>query len=110
MRRAQPLAQRMAGHQLAELTGQQAVLAQRQPGLGLLFQRGQPLLLQPRDRRLSKHGVGEVRQRRASPQCQRIGKQLGLVPNILGRAGPLYKGCEPALVQRVTLDLQQIAR
>jgi hypothetical protein len=35
----------MIGHQLAELTGQQAVLAQRQPDLGLLFQRDQPLLL-----------------------------------------------------------------
>ena len=63
----------MGGHQLAEFTGQQAVLAQRQPDLSLLFQRDQPLLLQPGDRWLSEHGVGEVRQRRATPQRQRIG-------------------------------------
>ena len=42
---AEPLPERMIGHQLAELTGQQAVLAQRQPDLGLLFQRDQSLLL-----------------------------------------------------------------
>src|SRR5215472_13121130 len=100
----------MTGYQLAELTSEQAVLAQRQPSLGLIFQRGQPLLLQPRDGRLSKHGVGEVRQRRASPQRQRIGKQLGLVPWILGRTSPLYQSCEPALVQGITPDPQQIAR
>ena len=107
---AEPLPQRMTGHQFAELTGQQAVLAQRQPRLGLLFQRDQPLLLQPRDRRLSKHGVGEVRQRRAPPQCQRIGEQAGPAPEIPGRAGPLDQGREAALVQRVTFGPQQIAR
>ena len=110
MRGAEPLPERMISHQFAELTGQQAVLAQRQPGFSLLFQRDQPLLLQPRDRRLSKHGVGEVRQRRSSPQGQRIGKQPGPVPKILGRTGPLDQGCEPALVKRAALDPQQIAR
>ena len=110
MRGAQPLPQRMIGHQFAQLTGQQAVLAQRQPSLGLLLQRDQPSLLQPRDRRPGKHGVGEIRERRASPQCQRIGEHLGPDAGILGRTGPLHQGGEPALVQRVALDLQQIAR
>ena len=73
MRGAQPLPQRMTGYQLAELAGQQAVLAQRQPGLGVVFHRDQPLLLQPRDRRLGEQRVGEFRQRRAPPQSQRIG-------------------------------------
>jgi hypothetical protein len=68
------------------------------------------LFLQPRDRRLSEHGVGEVGQRRASPQGQRIGQQPGPVPEIGGRAGPLDQGREPALVQRVAPGLQQIAR
>jgi hypothetical protein len=45
VRGTEPFPERMIGHQLAELTGQQAVLAQRQPDLGLLFQRDQPLLL-----------------------------------------------------------------
>ncbi len=62
---AQPLTQGMTGHQLTQLAGQQAVLTQCQPGLGLLFHRGQPLLLQPGDRGLGEQGVGEVRQWRA---------------------------------------------
>src|SRR5215470_4622239 len=100
----------MTGHQLAELAGQEAVLAQRQPGLGLSFHRGQPLLLQPRDRRLSKHGVGEVRQRWAPPQRQRIGQQRGPVPGILGRTGPLYKSRESALVDRLAVKPEHISR
>src|SRR5260370_5654157 len=64
---AQPLTQGMTGHQLTQLAGQQAVLTQRQPGLGLIFHRGQPLLLQPGDRGLGEQGVGEVRQWRAPP-------------------------------------------
>jgi hypothetical protein len=44
----------MTGYKLAEFADQQAMLAQRDPDLGLLFQRGQPLLLQPRDRRLGE--------------------------------------------------------
>ena len=68
------------------------MLAQRQPGLGLIFQRDQPLLLQPHDRRLSEHGVGEIRQRRAPPQRQRIGQERSPGPGILGRTGPLHEG------------------
>jgi hypothetical protein len=86
------------------------MLAQRQPGLGLLFQRGQPLLLQPRDRGLSERGVGEVRQRRAAPPRQRIGQHGGLLPRIPSRAGPAHEGREPALVHRVALKLEQITR
>ena len=107
---AEPFPERMIGHQLTELTGQQAVLAQRQPDLGLLLQRDQPLLLQPRDRCPNEHGVGEIRQRRASPQGQRIGQQPGPIPEIPGRAGPLDQGREPAFVQRVAPGLQQVAR
>jgi len=54
--------------------------------------------------------AGEVRQRRPSPQSQRIGQQPGPVPGILGRAGPLGQGGEPVLVQRVTADPEQVAR
>jgi hypothetical protein len=50
------------------------MLAQRQAGFGLIFECGQPLLLEPRDRCLSEYGVGEVRKRRSSPQRQRIGQ------------------------------------
>jgi hypothetical protein len=62
---------------------------------------------------LFENGLVEAGQAGPGIQSKVVGQpgaQLGLVPNILGRAGPLYKGCEPALVQRVTLDLQQIAR
>src|SRR5215475_1502697 len=100
----------MTGYQLAELTSEQAVLAQRQPGLGLIFQRGQPLFLQPRDRRLSEHGVGEVRQRRASPQRQRIGQPGSPGSGILTRTGPLRKDREPALLYHVAVELEQITR
>ena len=110
VRAAQPLPQRMIGDQLSELTGQQAVLAQRQPHLGLCFQRGQPLLLQPCDRRPGEHGVGEVRQRRAAPQRQRIGEQPGPVLKITGHASLLGQRRKPAFVQRPGFDLQQVAR
>ena len=84
----QPLTQRMPRHQVAQLPGEQGVLAQLQPGLGVLFHGGQALLLQPGDRRPGELLVGEVGERRAPPQGQRVGQQRGPRPQVLRRLGP----------------------
>jgi hypothetical protein len=58
------------------------VAREREIGLESILNRGQPQLLQLRDRGLREPLIGEVRQRRAAPQlksrAQRLGGALGV--------------------------------
>ncbi|GAA3133213.1 hypothetical protein GCM10020001_064600 [Nonomuraea salmonea] len=85
---AQPLAQGMAAYEVAQLAHEQPVLSQLQPGLGVLLQRGQPLLLQAVHGRPGELLVGEVRVRRAAPQRQRVGQQPRFGFGAVGGLGP----------------------
>src|SRR6266545_8245352 len=66
--RTQPLPQGMLGYQTLELGHQLGMPAECQVCLDALLQRSQPQLLQLRDRRLRERLVGELVQRRTSPQ------------------------------------------
>ena len=74
--------------------------------------RRQPDLLEPGDRRLGEALVGEVRERRASPQRQRVAEP----PRRVGRqaaskqAPPLvHQPLEAVEIERIRLDLNDVA-
>ena len=69
---AQALAQRMLAHQRLELAHQPGMLARGQIRVDPVLERGQTGFLQPRDLRLGKRLVGEVRERRTAPHPQRL--------------------------------------
>ena len=73
---AQPLACRMLCDQDVELTDQGAMAAERQVGLDSVFERVQAQLLEPADLVLGEGLVGEVRQRRPTPETQRLPQGL----------------------------------
>jgi len=73
--RAQTLSPRVRGHEVGQLACDEGALAERQPRLGEVLQRRQPLLLEPRDGRTHERLVGEVGVRAAAPQRQRLGEQ-----------------------------------
>ena len=65
---AQALAQRVLGGQLAQLGNDRGVAAERELRLEPASTRGQPQLLEPRDRPLGERLVREVGQRGAAPE------------------------------------------
>ena len=70
--RVQPLAQRLLGHQRLELADHLAVPPGRQVTVDGQLDRGQAQLLQAADLRGGERLVGDVGQRRAAPQRQRL--------------------------------------
>ena len=62
--------------QRLELADQLGIAAERELRLDPPLDRGQAQLLEPGDLRLSERLVGEVGQRRAAPERQRLGRQL----------------------------------
>ncbi|MBE1557256.1 hypothetical protein H4W81_000035 [Nonomuraea africana] len=80
---AQPFAQRVLGHLLAQLVGEAPVLAQRQPYLRQLFERRQALLVEsrgggPGERLLAEVGVGGTPPQRQRPrQHRRLHRGVG---------------------------------
>ena len=108
--RAQTLSPRVRGDEVGQLACDEGVLAERQPRLGEVLQRSQPLLLEPLDSRTHERLVGEVGVRGAAPQRQRLREQ-GDAPRRL----PLCprsdeQGGEPACVDRVGRCPQQVSR
>ena len=70
--RPQPLAQRVLLDQRRQLPDHLLVAPECQICLDTLLDRTEAELFELRDRRLRKRFVGEVRQRRAAPQRQRL--------------------------------------
>ncbi len=68
----QALAERVLGDERLELSDQLVVAPECEVGVDPELHRCQPDLLEPGDRRLGEALVGEVRERRASPQRQRV--------------------------------------
>ena len=96
-----------------ELGDQPAVLAERQFGLDALLERGEPQLVEPRDRRHGERLVGEVRERRPPPQRERRLQQGGraIVLTVRERRGGLVRqALEPAQVERVAAGADEVAR
>nr|WP_264372934.1 hypothetical protein [Nonomuraea phyllanthi] len=85
---AQPFAQRVLPHQVGQLADKHAALVELQPGLGLRLQRGQPLFLQALSGRACEVLVGELGERRPSPQRQRLGQHRGAGTRVSGLSRP----------------------
>jgi hypothetical protein len=107
---AQPFPQGVRGQQLGELGDQLGVLAEEEPGLGVVLQRGQPFLGQPGGGGPDERLVGEVREGRAAPQRQRVGQQRRPGARVGGLAGPRGQRPEPAGVHGVGVESQAVTR
>ena len=68
----QVLAERVLGDECLELCDHLVVAPEREVGVDAELHRDQPDLLEPGDGRLGEALVGEVRERRAPPQRQRV--------------------------------------
>ncbi len=101
VRGAQSLSQRISGHQLTQLVGQQAMLTQLESSLGMELLRRQPLLLQPGDGGPREFLHAEVGQRRAAPQSQRLDQQRRPGSGILGLVRERHQVPEPLRVECV---------
>jgi hypothetical protein len=96
------------GRDRLQLADQVGVAAARQVGVDALLERGEPQLVQPCDLGLRERLVGEVGERRAAPQRERLAQ-------LLGRAGGLRPArlaaqpLEQREVQLVALHVEHVA-
>jgi hypothetical protein len=72
----EPLPHRMAGHECLELRHQLGVAPEREVGLDTKLDRAESHLLQPRDLGLSELLVGQVPERRPSPEGECLAQLL----------------------------------
>ena len=79
---AQPLAQRMLAHERLELARDLGVPPAREVGVDAVAQAGEPQILQPRDLGLGEALVGDVRERRAAPQRERLAQRRRRLPRL----------------------------
>ena len=106
---AQPLTQREPLDERLELGDELRALAELEVGVDPLLERLEPQLLEPADLALGERLEGEVGERRATPERQRLAKLRGS----LGRVRAPRLGdepLEPAEVEAVGVDLQDVAR
>ena len=92
---AQPLAQRVLRDETLELADELRMAAEREIGLDPLLERREAKLLEADDRGLGELLVGEVRQRRAAPERERLAELCrgGLGPPASAiRPGPRRAG------------------
>ena len=88
----QALAQRMLGDEPLELADQLAMAPVRELGVDRLRERGQPQLLQPPDLRRRERLVGDVGQRRAPPQRERLARRRRRATSRSNRAASTSSG------------------
>lgn len=84
----------MRGDQFGQVVGDQCVIAHGEARLGLGFESGETLLLQPVLGGAGEGFVGEVGERRATPQRERVRQQPGTdrrVPGVAGAGGQLVE-------------------
>ena len=109
--RAELLAQWVSADELLELADECPVRAELQVGGDSPLERAQPELLQAADRGLGEGVVGEVRQRRPSPQRERLPQVLGGRASVaafeLARSG-VDHALEALRIERVRLDVDEI--
>ena len=78
-----------------------------------ILHRREPQVLDARDVRLCERLVGELYERRAAPQAQRLLEQIGGAGRLAGGEGSptlAYDPLEPVEIDRLRLDAQDVAR
>ena len=100
---AQPLVRRVLPHQPIELADHLPVLPQLELRLEPHLQRVDTLLLEVSDHILRKAPVGEIRQRRAAPQLERLSQRR--CPLTRGQRSRLaHQPLEPPRIDRIGID------
>ena len=110
---AEALAERVRGRQCLELSDELGVAPEREVSRDPELHRGQLDLLEPSDGRLGEVLVGEIRERRASPQRKRLVEPLRRIGRQPAneQAPPLvHEALEPVEVELVGLDSNDVAR
>jgi hypothetical protein len=77
-----------------------------------ILDRGQTQLLQARDRRLGERVVGEIRERRAAPQCQSVVEQTERTIGLAVLEGPMTRASqpfEPLCIHLLAFDAEHVA-
>ena len=106
-------APRVGGHELPQLADELGVAVAQQVRRDARLERGQPLLLQPRDLGRRERLEGEIRERRATREPQRFAQQRRRVLGLAAgqRALPVVEQPrEPLGVELAGRDLEEIAR
>ena len=96
VRPPQPLAIRMLGDQAFQLTGERDVMTQFQVGCDAVLERRRVQVVQGADLGLRELLVGQIGERRPTPQRQRLAKTLrgdSRLPSVEGRS----TACDPVL-------------
>ena len=109
---AQPLAQRMLGHEGLELADEVVVAAEREVGVDPALERRDAKLLELEDRRLGERLVGEVGEGRSAPQRERLAQLVGCDSVVRCRERATTVLDEPLEVMgidRVGLDLDRVS-
>jgi hypothetical protein len=99
----------MLSHQPLELGEHLGVAAKRQVGLDPVLHCSEPQLLQVGDGRLRERLVGELLERRSTPQPQRVPQQDGLNRRP-GVGGVGHQMPEPMDIDPVPVDRKDVAR
>jgi hypothetical protein len=109
---AQALAKRVGADQGFQLTHQIRVGAECKVRVDAILDRSDPQLLQARDLALGEGLVDEVRQRRPSPERQRIPQPRRRFRHAACSRGPRFskKPLEALRVELIRLDLEQVPR
>ena len=105
----QPLAQRVLGHQRLELTDEPRMAPRGQLGVHARLEGLEPQLLDAGDLGLRERLIGEVAERRAAPQIQRL-TQLARRPLGVGHARLADQAFEACHVKLGAVDAQDVAR
>ncbi len=107
---AEPFPQWMSGDEGGQVGGEQAVFAERQPGLGQLFLGHQSLFVQPGDGRAGERLVGELRVRPAAPQPEGLAQQRGAYLQVVRALGAPEQRLEATGVHGLGLGTQHVTR
>ena len=106
------LSKRILRRQGFQLRNEFVVTAEREVGLDPLLHCREPELLEPVDLDLGKRVVGELRQRGAAPETQRVANRVRCLPRPARREGssPLrQQGLETVEVELTGPDPQHVA-
>ena len=104
---SQPLTRRVLGDERRELADELGMTAERELGVDSVLERCEAQLLEPRACGLGEALVGEVRERRAAPERERLA-QLRRRVRECGLSRVPQQRLEPVEVDLILLDLEQI--
>jgi hypothetical protein len=108
---AQPLAQRMTGDERLELGDELTVAREREVGFDPFLEGGKAELIEPGDLLLCERVEGELGERRAAPEPERLTEQCRCLERSARserRPRPREQSCEAVRVELSVLDPEDV--